>query len=87
MSHFNLQESKSPQSYGLGIKEVWEIPEDNHKPGLVIHTLGYHLQASWNEKTFSGFAFIQTFVSDSMVEGEDSHLIILHLEQGTRLKL
>jgi len=54
VSHFNLQEGKAPQSYGLGIKEVWEIPEENHKPGLVMHTLGYPLQSSWNEKTFGG---------------------------------
>jgi len=54
ISHFNLREGKAPQSYGLGIKEVWEIPEENHKPGLVMHTLGYPLQSSWNEQTFGG---------------------------------
>jgi len=54
ISHFNLREGKAPQSYGLGIKEVWEIPEENHKPGLVTHTLGYPLQSSWNEQTFGG---------------------------------
>lgn len=31
------------QSYGLGIKEVWEIPEDKCKPGLIQHTLGWPL--------------------------------------------
>ena len=54
MSHFNLREGKSEQTYGLGVKEVWEIPEENHKPGLVIHTLGYPLQSSMFEKTFGG---------------------------------
>ncbi len=54
ISHFNLREGKSEQTYGLGVKEVWEIPEENHKPGLVIHTLGYPLQSSMFEKTFGG---------------------------------
>jgi len=54
ISHFQLREGKSEQTYGLGIKEVWEIPEENHQPGLVIHTLGYPLQSSITEKTFGG---------------------------------
>jgi len=35
-----------PQSYALGIKEVWEVPEAVHKPGTVLHTLGYPLDHS-----------------------------------------
>jgi len=54
MEHFNLREGKSEQTYGLGVKEVWEIPEENHKPGLVIHTLGYPLQSSVLDKNFGG---------------------------------
>jgi electron-transferring-flavoprotein dehydrogenase len=54
ISHFNLRDGKSEQTYGLGVKEVWEIPEENHQPGLVIHTLGYPLQSSLTDKTFGG---------------------------------
>jgi len=54
ISHFNLREGKSEQTYGLGIKEVWEIPEEIHKAGLVQHTLGYPLQSTVNDKTFGG---------------------------------
>lgn len=54
ISHFNLRKGKSLQTYGLGVKEVWEIPEENHHPGLVIHTLGYPLQSSMTDKTFGG---------------------------------
>jgi len=43
-----------PQSYGIGVKEVWEIPEDKCKPGLVQHTLGWPLQSSLFSKTFGG---------------------------------
>mmetsp|Transcript_4507 Transcript_4507/g.6584 ORF Transcript_4507/g.6584 Transcript_4507/m.6584 type:complete len:581 (+) Transcript_4507:348-2090(+) len=54
MEHFNLRQNSSSQSYGLGIKEVWEIPEENHEPGFVQHTLGYPLQSSLLDKTFGG---------------------------------
>jgi electron-transferring-flavoprotein dehydrogenase len=40
---FNLREGKDPQTYGLGIKEVWRIPEDKWQPGKVVHTLGWPL--------------------------------------------
>lgn len=54
ISHFDLRRDSAPQSYGLGIKEVWEIPEENHQPGLVQHSLGYPLQSSLTDKTFGG---------------------------------
>jgi electron-transferring-flavoprotein dehydrogenase len=44
IDHFDLRKNKATQTYGLGIKEVWEVP--NPKPGLVIHTLGFPLQSS-----------------------------------------
>ena len=40
---FQLQEGKDPQSYSLGIKELWEINPALHQPGLVIHTAGWPL--------------------------------------------
>jgi electron-transferring-flavoprotein dehydrogenase len=40
---FNLREGKDPQTYGLGIKEVWRVPEEQWKPGKVVHTLGWPL--------------------------------------------
>mmetsp|Transcript_54764 Transcript_54764/g.163787 ORF Transcript_54764/g.163787 Transcript_54764/m.163787 type:complete len:589 (-) Transcript_54764:98-1864(-) len=54
ISKFDLRAGKSSQTYGLGIKEVWEIPEENHKPGLVQHTLGYPLQSAPFDKTYGG---------------------------------
>ena len=38
---YNLRANCDAQSYGIGIKELWEIPAENHKPGLVIHTIGW----------------------------------------------
>ena len=43
-----------PQTYGLGLKEVWEVPEGRLTPGLVQHTLGWPLQQSAFAKTFGG---------------------------------
>lgn len=33
MSKFKLREGKDVQTYGLGVKEIWEVPEEKHKPG------------------------------------------------------
>jgi len=51
---FNLREGKQPQTYGLGIKEVWEVPSENFKAGFVQHTVGWPLQTSLFDKTFGG---------------------------------
>lgn len=40
---FNLQQNSDPQTYGLGIKELWEVPTAQHKSGTVIHTVGWPL--------------------------------------------
>ncbi|OQS03864.1 electron transfer flavoprotein-ubiquinone oxidoreductase [Thraustotheca clavata] len=54
MKKFNLRKDAQPQTYGLGIKEVWRIPKEKHSPGLVQHTLGWPLQNSLFDKTFGG---------------------------------
>lgn len=41
MAKYDLNKDKDPQSYGIGIKELWEIDPKQHKPGLVIHTTGW----------------------------------------------
>lgn len=41
MENFNLRADCDPQTYGLGIKEVWEVPEAQCKPGHVQHTIGW----------------------------------------------
>jgi len=43
MKHFNLRTDCDPQTYGLGLKEVWCIDESKHTPGKVVHTLGWPL--------------------------------------------
>ncbi len=46
MSKFDLNKGKDPQSYGIGIKELWEIDPAKHRPGLVIHSSGWPLESS-----------------------------------------
>ncbi|HEY7840565.1 MAG TPA: electron transfer flavoprotein-ubiquinone oxidoreductase [Gammaproteobacteria bacterium] len=43
IERFNLAEGRDPQHYGLGIKELWEVPADSHRPGLVVHGAGWPL--------------------------------------------
>ncbi|GAA4019416.1 electron transfer flavoprotein-ubiquinone oxidoreductase [Actimicrobium antarcticum] len=44
MEKYMLNKGKDPQTYGIGIKELWEIDPALHKPGLVVHTAGWPLQ-------------------------------------------
>ena len=46
MEKFQLDKDCSPQSYGVGIKEIWEIPAEKHKAGTVMHTVGYPVDSS-----------------------------------------
>ncbi|MEX5747768.1 electron transfer flavoprotein-ubiquinone oxidoreductase [Massilia sp. X63] len=43
MAKYDLNKGKDPQTYGIGIKELWEIDPALHKPGLVVHTAGWPL--------------------------------------------
>jgi electron-transferring-flavoprotein dehydrogenase len=51
---FDLRKGKNVQSYGIGIKEVWEVPEEELTPGLVQHTLGWPLQSSPVSDVYGG---------------------------------
>ncbi|VAV88488.1 Electron transfer flavoprotein-ubiquinone oxidoreductase, partial [hydrothermal vent metagenome] len=45
---FSLDADSEPQIYGLGIKELWDIPAEKHVPGRVIHSQGWPLSAGAN---------------------------------------
>ena len=45
IAHYKLDQGRDPQSYGIGIKELWEIDPAKARPGLVIHTAGWPLDA------------------------------------------
>ena len=48
MEKFELERESATQHYGIGFKELWDIPAENHVPGKVVHTVG------WPGKHFSG---------------------------------
>ncbi|NQV22708.1 MAG: electron transfer flavoprotein-ubiquinone oxidoreductase [Rhodospirillales bacterium] len=50
MEKFNLREDAGPQTFGLGIKELWEVEPEKHQQGLVMHTAGWPM----NNKTYGG---------------------------------
>lgn len=54
---YDLEANCQPQIYGLGIKELWDIPADKHVPGRVIHTQGWPL--SENDAWGGGFLYHQ----------------------------
>ena len=43
INKFKLDEGRDPQKYGIGLKEVWSVPEENFKEGYVQHTMGWPL--------------------------------------------
>ncbi len=54
---YDLEAECEPQVYGLGIKELWDIPAEKHEPGRVIHTQGWPL--SENDAWGGGFLYHQ----------------------------
>lgn len=50
MTRYHLRDKVQPQTYGLGIKELWQIKAKHHLPGQVIHTIGWPL----NNATYGG---------------------------------
>ncbi|MBD3762801.1 electron transfer flavoprotein-ubiquinone oxidoreductase [Sphingomonadaceae bacterium G21617-S1] len=53
--HFDLEADSEPQTYAIGIKELWDIDPDKHVPGRVIHTQGWPL----TDEVGGGFLYHQ----------------------------
>ena len=43
VERFRLRDGIDPQTYAIGVKELWEVAPDRHQPGLVVHTVGWPL--------------------------------------------
>jgi electron-transferring-flavoprotein dehydrogenase len=67
---FNLRDGHDPQTYAIGIKELWEIPAANHKPGLVEHTIGWPLDTGTYGGSFL-YHFGNNLISYGFVIGLD----------------
>lgn len=70
IQQFDLRKNSDPQTYGLGIKELWEISPELHQSGKVIHSIGWPL----DNKTYGGsfvYHFNQNLLEIGFVVGLD----------------
>ena len=98
---YALAAGRDPQSYGIGLKEVWEVPAAQHQPGLVVHTAGWPLDSDTyggsflyhaaNNQIFIGFVVGLDYRNPWLSPYEEfqrfkTHAAISkHLEGGRRL--
>ena len=101
IARYKLDEGKDPQSYALGIKELWEVPDDKAQPGLVVHTAGwpmdnstygggflYHLEGNKVTLGFvTGLDYQNTYLSpfEEMQRWKTHPSICQHIEGGKRI--
>jgi electron-transferring-flavoprotein dehydrogenase len=62
---YSLDRTSEPQHYGLGIKELWTVPTENHQPGLVIHSAGWPL----SESSSAGGGFLYHMENNQIAVG------------------
>ena len=67
---FDLRDGHDPQTYAIGIKELWEVPAANHRPGLVEHTVGWPLDSGTYGGSFL-YHFGDNLISYGFVIGLD----------------
>ncbi|MEZ5529072.1 MAG: electron transfer flavoprotein-ubiquinone oxidoreductase [Porticoccaceae bacterium] len=66
IARFGLdKEALQPQHYGIGIKELWHVPPENHHLGLVVHSAGWPL----NESDSSGGGFLYHLEDNQVAVG------------------
>ena len=76
VERFDLRKRSDPQTYGIGLKEVWEIEPGKHRPGLIQHSFGWPL----GSRTYGGsflYHFDENLVSIGFVvalDYENPHL-------------
>jgi electron-transferring-flavoprotein dehydrogenase len=46
VKRYALDARSDPQSFGLGLKELWQLPEGRVEPGLIVHTVGWPLDSA-----------------------------------------
>ncbi len=101
IAKYRLDEGKDPQSYAIGIKELWEIPAEQARPGLVVHTAGwpmdnstygggflYHLEGNKVTLGFvTGLDYQNPFLSpfEEMQRWKTHPAIRKHIEGGKRI--
>jgi electron-transferring-flavoprotein dehydrogenase len=69
ISRYALSDGREPQKYGIGLKELWEVEPEKHKPGLVQHTFGWPL-----DRGTGGGSFLYHFGENLVAVGFVVHL-------------
>ncbi|MGH8400733.1 MAG: 4Fe-4S dicluster domain-containing protein, partial [Gammaproteobacteria bacterium] len=64
INEFKLDADRSPQTYGIGFKELWQLPPGRAKPGFIQHSIGWPL----NSKTYGG-SFLYHLDNDRVYVG------------------
>ena len=98
---FNLRDGRDPPTYALGIKELWEVPAEVHRPGLIEHTIGWPLDPAtyggswlyhWGERMVSygfvvGLDYRNPWLSpfDEMQRFKRHPAMRKHFEGGRRI--
>jgi len=63
IAKYELDKDVEPQHYGIGIKEIWKVPAEQHQQGLVVHTAGWPL----NESGSAGGTFLYHIEDNQVV--------------------
>jgi len=66
MAKFNLGDGAEPQKFGIGLKEIWQVPDEVFRPGLVQHTVGWPLDNNTGGGSFM-YHFGDNYVSIGFV--------------------
>ncbi|MFC6489895.1 electron transfer flavoprotein-ubiquinone oxidoreductase [Nitratireductor sp. GCM10026969] len=69
IARFGLAAGREPQKYGIGLKELWEVKPENHRPGLVQHSFGWPLDSGTG-----GGSFLYHFDDNLVAVGFVIHL-------------
>lgn len=101
IARFGLDKGRDPQSYAIGVKELWEIPPEKAKPGLVVHTAGwpmdehtygggflYHMEGNKVTLGFvTGLDYQNPWISpfEEMQRWKTHPAVRAHIEGGTRI--
>ena len=101
VDRFKLRDGSDPPTYALGIKELWEIPAEAHRPGLIEHSVGWPLDRNtyggswlyhWGERLVSygfvvGLDYRNTWLSpfDEMQRFKAHPAMRKHFEGGRRI--
>ncbi len=101
LDRFDLREGRDPPTYALGIKELWEVPSEVHRPGLIEHSVGWPLDRNtyggswlyhWGDRMVSygfvvGLDYANTWLSpfDEMQRLKTHPAMRKHFEGGRRI--